>query len=383
VTGSCDGCGAAAVRQLASFAALPRVSSDCRPIAEGGALACCERCGLVQKPVTAAFLAEIAAIYSAYDVYYQGGGAEQMVFDAFHGGARRRSEVLTERIRAAVALPASGRVLDIGCGNGVFLRSLGAGLPDWDLFGLELDDRNLPALARIPRFAGLVGDDLYAVRGQYGLVTMLHALEHLTEPLRALESLRRCVPADGLLFIQVPNLAANPFDLIIADHASHFTPCSLEGLLLRAGWDVLLLETGWVPKEISVLVRPALGSAGTPTQPVDAPGLAAHHLGWLAATLGAAHGAAGQQPFGIFGTSIAGTWLAGALGDRIGFHVDEDTSRIGRQFFGKPVVAPGAEPDGATVFLGLAPAVAAALATRLARPRLRLVRPPPLGDFGP
>ena len=378
MTRQCHGCGAPTPRQFEGFSALPRVSSDCRPVARGGELAYCDRCGLVQKPVTAAFQAEINEIYAAYDVYYQGGGAEQLVFDAQQGGTRRRSDLLTDRLRTVGSLPELGRALDIGCGNGVFLRELGSRMPGWDLFGMELDDRNLPMLRQIPRFAGLVRDDLFMLQGQYDLVTMLHALEHLAEPLRALTSLRRCVPAGGLLFIQVPNLAANPFDLLIADHASHFTPRSLEALLLRAGWELVLLETDWVPKEISVLARPARGGPAIPNQPADEPELVAHHLDWLAATLAAARGAAQQQPFGIFGTSIAATWLAGDLTDQVAFHVDEDISRIGRLFFGKPVLAPGRAPDGATLFLGLAPAIASILASRLARPGLNLICPPPL-----
>lgn len=376
MTLSCHACGAGDLREIQGFAALPRVSSDCRPVTAGGALACCAACGLAQKPATPEFHADAAAIYAAYDVYYQGGGAEQLVFDPRLGGALRRSELLADRIRATAALPAGGQALDIGCGNGAFLRAFGARFADWRLSGLELDDRNLPALRQIPGFTALLQGEIRALCGPYGFVSLLHALEHLTDPLTSLAALRRCMTPEGVLFIQVPNLAANPFDLLIADHASHFTPPTLRRLLRRAGWAVKRLETGWVTKEISVLARPDPTGAEADARLADGPGLADRCLAWLSATLDAARAAARRKPFGVFGTSIAGTWLAGALADEIDFFVDEDSSRIGRSFAGRPVRAPGTEPPDATLFLGLAPAVAQALAPRLARPGLHLVHPP-------
>ncbi|HRD75603.1 MAG TPA: hypothetical protein PK264_06670, partial [Hyphomicrobiaceae bacterium] len=78
--------------------------------------------------------------------------------------------------------------------------------------------------------------------------------------------------------------------------------------------------------------------------------------------------------------TVANVTLAGyqALGDRIQFYLDEDTSRQGQNFFGKPVLAPAAAPDGSTVFVGLAPVIAAVVAKRLSQHRIRVVMPPTL-----
>jgi len=375
---TCHVCGAQRLAPLPAYGAMPRVSSDCRPVAAGGALWVCQSCGTAQKPATSAFLADIGAIYSAYDVYYQGGGAEQIVFDAEAGAGVRRSQLLSGRIAATGLLPAAGDVIDIGCGNGAFLRALGQRLPAWDLYGLELDERNLAVMRDIPRFAGLKVADATKLEGRYGLITMIHALEHFTDPFAALVALRGNLGTDGILFIEVPNVRENPFDLTIADHATHFTPATLEALLIRAGLEPLRFETGWVKKELSVLARAARGPVAA-TQPPDPPGLAAAQLAWLDATLAATRAAASRGArFGMFGTSIAATWLAGALADRIAFHVDEDVSRQGRDFFGKPVCAPEAVPEGAVVFLAVAPAVAAAIAPRLRRLGIEAVMPPAL-----
>ena len=85
--------------------------------------------------------------------------------------------------------------------------------------------------------------------------------------------------------------------------------------------------------------------------------------------------AARSQVFGIFGTSIAATWLAGSLDDKVSFFVDEDPSCQGREHLGRPVFAPHQVPHGAQVFLALVPKIAANVATRLTAHGVRFTSP--------
>lgn len=376
MTGSCNICGGT-LETVDAYQRLPRVSSDCKPVPPGGTVASCETCGSVQKPVTDAFLADIGRIYADYDVYYQGGGMEQVVFDSASGGPVRRSDLLADRLLASGRLAANGRTIDIGCGNGVFLRALSARLDGWRFEGLELDRRHETALATIPRFDQLVVGAPETLSGRYDLISMIHALEHFTDPYATLVALRNRLSDDGQLFIEIPNVAENPFDLLIADHVTHATPWSLEALLARAGYETVSLSTDWVKKELSVIARPARETV-TPRQPAPERNLAARHIRWLEATLDRARAAATATPFGLFGTSIAATWLTGDLGQRIAFYVDEDPSRVGQTFLGKPVIAPSAIPRDATVFIGLAPVIAAVIAGKVTAAGGEAVVPPPL-----
>lgn len=79
-------------------------------------------------------------------------------------------------------------------------------------------------------------------------------------------------------------------------------------------------------------------------------------------------GHAGQ--FGIFGTSIAATWLDAETRQAAAFFVDEDLQRVGKLHLDRPVFSPAAVPDGATVLLAL-PAVVAGPVVK----RLRALRP--------
>ena len=339
-------------------------------------MGCCKACGLVQKIIDDAYRGDIGHIYAEYDSYYQGGGLEQMVFDE-QAGAIRRSELLARHIDGTGLLPAKGRCLDFGCGRGAFLAAIGGVRPKWKLSGLELDDRNRAALQAIPGFDRLEIGEAANIEGGYALISMIHALEHLLDPLAELRTLREKLGAGGYLFVEVPNVAENPFDLTIADHVSHFTPHTLTGLLNAAGFEVATLSTDWVRKEISVMAKVA------PARPAavaarDEIGLADRQIAWLADVLRLARETSTRRPFGLFGTSIAAIWLSGALGGAIDFYVDEDEERQKRGFLGKFVLAPAAIPEAATIFIGLAPAIALHIADKVRRPGVAAVTPPPL-----
>jgi SAM-dependent methyltransferase len=370
----CSICGATALEEVVEYRQLPRVSSDCKPIAAGGALLACTFCGGIQKAATPEFLADIGRIYDAYDVYYQGGGLEQIVFDSVSGGGMRRSKLLSGRLADSGLLTARGQAIDLGCGNGGFLRALSERLPDWEFRGLELDDRHLATLKTIPNFVELRHEDVKAISGQFDFISMIHALEHFLDPFETLRALRKNITPGGLIYIQIPNVQENPFDLLIADHVSHFSAGSLRAILARAGYDIVSLSTDWVKKELSVLARPSdrTAAAALPYHPLS---LARDNIAWLASTLQLARDTAAGPRFGLFGTSIAATWLSGALGDRIEFYIDEDAGRQGRRFFDKPVYGLTEAPRDATIFVGLAPVIGTVLADRLRSHGFNVVMP--------
>jgi len=98
-------------------------------------------------------------------------------------------------------------------------------------------------------------------------------------------------------------------------------------------------------------------------------------LAWLRATADHLRRLGADGPLGLFGTSIAGTWLAAGAGDAVAYFVDEDPNRVGRTYLGKPVHAPADVPAGSRVFVGLPPTVAAGICSRLARPGVTFLPP--------
>jgi SAM-dependent methyltransferase len=373
---ACQVCGSKGLERQSAFTALPRVTSDCKPWPAGGSLAVCSDCGAIQKIPDAQWQNEIRRIYGAYEIYHLSDGAEQVIFATASGEASPRSHVLVDFVAKTIALPPQGKLIDIGCGNGAALAGFSKILPQWELYGNELSDRVRPALEKIPNFVALYTvDDVKAIPGRYDLVSMIHSLEHMPAPLSTVTAATRLLEDRGSVFIEVPDIETSPFDLVVADHLSHFSLDTLRYLASRAGLTAATATTSVLGKEITFIGR----SGQTPLpRPAAAAGFrtARATVTWLQSVIDRARALSKEGPFGIFGTSISGMWLYGALGGRIDFFVDEDKSRIGRDYEGKPILAPQDAPTGSTVYVPLTPTVSTKVVARLTGHGARFVPPP-------
>jgi 2-polyprenyl-3-methyl-5-hydroxy-6-metoxy-1,4-benzoquinol methylase len=144
------------------------------------------------------------------------------------------------------------RYLDTGCGVGHSLRAgLDRGLV---VQGVEVDD----AAVALARKAGLPVATLSEVdampRGPYQLLTFWETLEHIAEPLEALQRFVPFLADDGLVAITVPNLNAPATramrEACVWVHGGYNTPGhvnlfhvhALERLLARAGLTLIDAE---------------------------------------------------------------------------------------------------------------------------------------------
>jgi SAM-dependent methyltransferase len=374
---ACSICGGGTLEEMTDYRVLRRVTSDCRAWPAGGQLGVCRACGAVQKPADDAFLADIDAIYKSYTIYHQAAGAEQAVFEQASGLPASRSVKLLDTFRSRAGLKPTGRMLDVGCGNGATIRAFGEVAPGWTKAGTEFDGKYRAEVESIPSTEPLYVGPVEEVPGAFDVITMIHVLEHIVDPVAVLATLRGKLAPGGLLLIEVPHHPANPFELLIADHRSHFTADSLTRALVAAGYEIVSVATDWIPKELSVVARPATAAVTMPP-PIDAAAAReriSDSLAWLRSTANHLRRLGAENALGLFGTSIAGTWLAAEAGNAISFFVDEDPNRVGRTYLGRPVYAPANVPAGTRVFVGLPSAVAAGICSRLAMPGVTFIPP--------
>jgi len=159
-----------------------------------------------------------------YDGYY---GARHSITANFC--AKRRIALVTE-----MAGPGQGRrLLDVGCGEGAFLRA--AGERGWKVVGTEL---NADPARRL-------GFDVFgsleecADQGPFSCVTLWHSLEHMADPRSVIATIRGLVADDGVVLIAVPDfdgLQSRAFreswlHLDVPRHLYHFTTNSLDRML--------------------------------------------------------------------------------------------------------------------------------------------------------
>lgn len=335
----CVICSSASFHTYENFSKLNRVTSDAKPWIAGGELVICEDCKVVQKVVDEKWLEEISEIYKNYDVYYQSNGQEQAVFSS-NGIAQKRSQPLTKFIQQPrFNLGKSGKVLDFGCANGEFLTEFAKQFPEFELFGADLSDKYLPQLNSIPNFKKLFSSE-NCPEQTFDLITLIHTLEHLVTPIETLVLIKKYLKNEGMLFIQVPNLLESPFDILIADHLTHLVPENFVNILARAGFELISLETNVVSKEITLMAKVSNSPVRNINIDISNMNLVVNnHIKLIDRILRDTAQIKKKGDFGIFGTSIAATWLYSNFPEA-SFFIDEDPNRIGKTFFDKPIYAP-------------------------------------------
>jgi len=364
---------------IEEFASLAQVTSDCRPWKKGGKLGICRSCGFVQKVADDSFVRDCEEIYRTYAVYYQADGQEQKVFEQSKGLYQSRSESILAQLLKQDALPAVGTLLDIGCGNGNLLRSFSKLYPFWVLSGSEFDEQNRGCIEKIENVSAFYSCELTDIAGQFDMISMIHCLEHIVDPVHFLRKVREMLTTQGLLLIEIPTYTLNPFDLVIADHYMHLDTNNIQNLLEQGGFEIVLIATDIVPKEMTILARKndklkTMLSVSEKVLEDTHRGLLAA-IAWLKLNITYASRIADHDDLGIFGTSIAGTWLYNEMSDQISFFVDEDPDRINKLFLGRPVYHPNNLPDKGSVSI---PHVAASgIAERLKVYGDRFFIPPP------
>jgi 2-polyprenyl-3-methyl-5-hydroxy-6-metoxy-1,4-benzoquinol methylase len=374
----CHLCGSFSLRVANDYSRFTRVTSDCKPWRAGGALAGCNRCGLVQTPTSNTWRAEADKIYRHYAIYHQSNGLEQSVYTGRTNTSGPRSDAIVDGLLNNYALPECGRLLDVGCGNGSFLRAFARRLAHWSLYGTEVSEKYRGVVESIQGVQRLYVSDLTNVDGAFDLISFIHVLEHIPSPQMVLQAAMEKLTPKGLLLIEVPDCLQNPFMLMVADHCSHFSLRGLAAIVTQSRFQVLHGTTEWVSKEVSIVARKR--SEAAPERPFRLPPNESEQIiggvGWLGRVVDSVRHDVGAAGFSVFGTAIAATWLDDELGRAAEFFVDEDPNRIGKVHMGRRILSPAELPTPSTLVIALPRPLADNVANRIARSSLRLVLPP-------
>jgi SAM-dependent methyltransferase len=203
----------------------------------------CENCGLVrsdpyytESTLDQFYKKEYRLLYSgakecSSDFFY-----EQMSF----------GRIIYNFVEANIPKPLNGKpiVFEIGCGAGGILKIFqenGCKVAGCDLGSdyLEYGKRNGLEL--------IVGNpEVLNKYGKADLIIMNHVLEHICNPLRTLETIRKLLNVDGVLYIALPGIRAihttyngDVLSYLQNAHVFHFTLQTLTFLLNLAGFELI------------------------------------------------------------------------------------------------------------------------------------------------
>jgi SAM-dependent methyltransferase len=195
----------------------------------------CRGCGLVYvnpRPAPGS----LPALYSDY---HARDGGDEASWNRLMDANFRESARLLDAARGGWG---PGRLLDVGCGYGGFVRRMLE--RGWEAEGIDPSPATVSAAARggLPVRLGTLEE----ASGKYDAVTLFYVLEHLPDPAAALRKLATLLAPGGTLLVRVPHTAPivralRPFGLdgTLFDppyHLYDFPPAVLGDMLREAGF---------------------------------------------------------------------------------------------------------------------------------------------------
>jgi 2-polyprenyl-3-methyl-5-hydroxy-6-metoxy-1,4-benzoquinol methylase len=210
----------------------------------------CEQCGFI-------FLSSFPA-HPLADIYQEGYfrgefGNDHMVnvtgwdyFDSDHyAEVRLRSQQTLEHLERFMS---PGKILDIGCGPGIFLS--GAVSRGWTAYGLDLSsfavkyaNENL----RLNEVKKMDVEDMDYPDNSFDAVTMFHVIEHVSDPKKLVQTCNRIIKPNGIFAVETPDISTRRAKkagadwkyLKIPEHVNYFSLKTLSKLLTDAGFKPL------------------------------------------------------------------------------------------------------------------------------------------------
>lgn len=138
-----------------------------------------------------------------------------------------------------------GQLLDVGCGNGSFLRL--ARSCGWGVTGLDPDPKAVTNAAKQGLTVHRGGIEYFEGKtGLFDVITLNHVIEHVHDPVKVLKICYALLKPGGQLWLETPNIHSlgharfqnNWFDLDPPRHLVLFNRHSLSQAFISAGFSV-------------------------------------------------------------------------------------------------------------------------------------------------
>jgi len=217
----------------------------------------CGNCGLVFQSLEESQAADPDFYAETYRKIYQG-NPEPTAKDLYV--QKNRAEFLIGFLRGEKLEPPS-RILDVGASSGMLLEAFRqafggrtTGVEPGDAYRALAQAQSLEMHPSLDALAA-------AGTGPYDLVSLIHVLEHLPDPVGTLVMIREELLAKGgCLLVEVPNFYAH--DSYELAHLACFTPHTLQEILKMAGFRIMKLKRHGEPR--SDLLRLYLTALAVP-----------------------------------------------------------------------------------------------------------------------
>lgn len=172
-------------------------------------------------------------------------------FDSYSEEKDYHFSKFVKRLREIEKRKKTGKILDIGCATGFFLKI--AQDHHWQVYGVDTEKIAIQRCRKIlPKGKFFQGRLKKAQLPDsfFDVITLFETLEHVPDLREFLKETKRILKPQGLLIITVPNkagfiskiLGKNWFDYKRLQHLYFFTPNSLNAVLKSAYFEIIFLR---------------------------------------------------------------------------------------------------------------------------------------------
>jgi SAM-dependent methyltransferase len=275
-----------------------------------------------------------------------------------------------------IVIPLGGEVLDFGCAKATTLKLLSAVRDDISPFVFDVSEMYEDFWGKfISRDNQAVFDLPTAWLNKFDVVTSFFSLEHAADAIGFVESVSSVLKEDGTFYCIVPDWRANIGDIVVVDHANHFSIESLSTLLSCAGFVEININRDEHPSALVATAKKGNSiSEFVPgkTELLELENELCEAIQFwerLSNTVASFERNQQKGKSAIYGSGFYGAFVASLLADfdTVECFLDKNPFRQGKALMSKPILDPLLLPRvGETVYVALNPAIAEDVSIKLA-----------------
>ena len=210
----------------------------------------CEACNLIQ-------LEELPSEEELRELYAEGyfdGVGTDAGYEEYAGQEKEYLATFDDDVQRIREFVPQGRILDVGCGYGYFVRrALAAG---FDAYGVDLSSDGIrEAEKHIPgrTFCGTIEGVAELEEMQFDVIFASHLIEHIPDPRSFVAELIHHLSDRGIIVLVTPNIEswlarisrARWVSFKIPEHVAYYTPKTITRLLEMAGFEILTVDSAY------------------------------------------------------------------------------------------------------------------------------------------
>jgi 2-polyprenyl-3-methyl-5-hydroxy-6-metoxy-1,4-benzoquinol methylase len=319
------------------------VTSDSRLIDIQPTIYQCCNCYLLQKKYSLSESKKITCIYKEYNPHQLSKGYEQLAFPE-DGQPLTRTQYVFEKCKSI--FNKSGKLLDIGTGNGAVLRTVSNLLEGWDFYGFDIDDHLSEEVKKIRNVKDFFSISLDKIRDlKFDIIVLWHVIEHVEDLQDIFIKVKKLLKNDGFIIIQVPDIERNPFDLAVIDHCNHFNINNLIYLFHLFGLEIFIDGSEWIHNCLTLVLKKGNSKV------IDEYKLNNDPVQYLNNTINYFNKKIGHKSYSIFGTGMSSIWVYSQLSGSVKFFIDEDIRKTNTILLNCPIVHPASIDSAMTILM--------------------------------